>query len=187
VIVWLLCTLALSAAFGRVVVHNLANYRPLSNDEGELMAIGYKLATQGVLGSDMYVGFFGGDQHSFETLPVQDILEAVSFRLLGAGVLQARLVSVLAAMSIVWLVGWLAFRWYGAAAAIVCEILLTLWPSNLTDTSDGLPLLGVARTARYDVLAVAFAWLTIAMLDATLRNPRPVRGFVLGICAGLLR
>ena len=37
---WVIGALAVSAAFGRLALHNLANYRPLSNDEGELMAVG---------------------------------------------------------------------------------------------------------------------------------------------------
>lgn len=177
--------MAISLAFIRLAGHNLANYPPWSNDEGELMAAGYKLATQGVLGSDMYAGFFQEDQHLLETLPLQEILEAISFRLLTPGVAQARLVSLLAAVAIVWLVGWLALRWYGLPVAILSELLLVGWRSNLTGASDGLPLLGVARTARYDVLAVAAAWLALAALDAALRGPTPVRGLLTGALAGL--
>jgi 4-amino-4-deoxy-L-arabinose transferase-like glycosyltransferase len=176
---------SITAAFLRLAGHNLANYGPLSNDEGELMAIGYKLATRGVLGSDMYAGFYGGDQHALETLPLQAVFQAISFRFLGAGVAQARLVSLLSAMVILWVVGWLALRWYGLLAAVVCEVLLVAWRSNLTAASDGLPLLGVARTARYDVLAVAAAWLAIGALDAYLRRPGVLPGLLAGICAGL--
>jgi 4-amino-4-deoxy-L-arabinose transferase-like glycosyltransferase len=181
-VVW---TLLVSAVFGRLALHNLANFRPVSNDEGELIAVGYKLATRGVLGSDMYAGFFGADQHLLYILPVQHLLEALSFKVFGAGIAQARLVSVLAAVSIVWVVGWLAYRWYGLAAGMLSEFLLVGWQSNLTEAWNGLPLLGVARTARYDVLAVAFAWLSIACLDVTLRRPRPVTALAAGICAGL--
>ena len=103
----------------------------------------------------------------------------------GPGVAQARWVSLVAGVSIVWLVGWLAYRWYGLATAVVCELLLVAWPSALTAAAQGLPLFGVARIARYDVLAVAFAWLAIALLDLGLRRPRPVSGFALGMCCGL--
>lgn len=145
----------------------------------------YKLATQGVLGSDLYAGFFGADQHFFITLPLQHVFEAFSFRLFGAGVGQARWVSLVAGVSIVWLVGGLAFRWYGLGAALLCEILLVAWPSNLTAALNGLPVLGVSRTARYDVLAVAAGWLAIAWLDVAVRRPRPSNGIGLGVCCGL--
>jgi 4-amino-4-deoxy-L-arabinose transferase-like glycosyltransferase len=182
---WLLLTLALSAGFARLAAHNLANFRPVSNDEVELMAVGYKLATQGVFGSDMYAGFFGGDQHHFETLPLQHVLDALSFRLFGPGVLQARVVSLLAGISIIWTSGWLAYRWYGPGTAVVCELLAVGWASNLTAASNGLPLLGVARTARYDVLAVAVVGLTIVLLDAMLRQRRVWRGLAVGVGCGL--
>ncbi|HEY3230293.1 MAG TPA: hypothetical protein VGJ87_13810, partial [Roseiflexaceae bacterium] len=134
---------------------------------------------------DLYAGFYGADQHFFITLPLQHGLQAISFHLFGPGVLQARGVSVVAGMSIVWLVGLLAYRWYGLAPAVVCELLLVAWPSNLTAASNGLPLLGVARTARYDVLAVATGWIAIALLDATVHKPRAIRGVVLGACCGI--
>lgn len=178
-------TLLVTGVFGRLALHNLANFRPLSNDEGELIAVGYKLAAHGVLGSDMYAGFFGADQHLLYILPVQHVLEALSFKVFGPGITQARLVSVVAAVSIVWVAGWLTYQWYCLAAAMLCELLLVGWQSNLTDTWNGLPLLGVARTARYDVLAVAFAWLSIACLDVTLRRPRLATALAAGIFGGL--
>jgi 4-amino-4-deoxy-L-arabinose transferase-like glycosyltransferase len=182
---WSSVTLGLSGTFGALAAFNLANYRPVTNDEVELIAVGYKLATQGVLGSDLYVGFFGADRHFFITLPLQHIIDAFGFQLFGAGVTQARGVSVAAGVSIVWLVGWLAYRWYGLAAAVVCELLLVAWPLNLTAASNGLSLLGISRTARYDVLAVAVGWLALVMLDVGLRRPRPSRGLALGTVCGI--
>jgi hypothetical protein len=182
---WLVWTLALSLVFGRIAAFNLGNYRPVTNDEVELMTVGYKLATRGVLGSDLYTGFFGADQHYMITLPLQQLLESISFRLFGPGVAQARWVSLIAGGSILWSVGWLAYRWHGLLAAIVCELLLVAWASNLTGAANGLPLFGVARAARYDVLAVAFAWLAIALLDATRCRARRGGGFTIGVCCGL--
>ena len=65
---WLVWTIALTLVFGRVAVYNLGNYRPVSNDEMELMAVGYKWATRGVLGSDLYAGFYNADQHFLITV-----------------------------------------------------------------------------------------------------------------------
>lgn len=182
---WAAITLVVTSLFAGVAAHNLNNYPPLSNDEGELMAVGYSLATHGVLGSEMYVGFFGGDRHHFESLPVQHVLQALSFRLFGPGVAQARLVSVTAAVVLVWVVGWLAVRWYGLIAGILCELLLVAWRSDLTATTNGIPLLGVARTARYDVLAVTAAWLAVGALDIAIRRRGVITGFLVGACAGV--
>src|SRR5216683_5569814 len=95
-VAWVLLTLAVTLVFGRIGAYNLGNYRPVSNDEMELMAVAYKLASQGVLGSDLYAGFFGADQHFLITLPLQQVFEAASFRLFGTGVAQMRWVSLVA-------------------------------------------------------------------------------------------
>jgi 4-amino-4-deoxy-L-arabinose transferase-like glycosyltransferase len=46
-------------------------------------------------------------------------------------------------------------------------------------------LLGVARIARYDVLAVAFGWLALLALDLALRRPNIPRALLLGIACGV--
>src|SRR6267143_4524711 len=79
---WAVWTLALTLGFGRIAVYNLGNYRPVSNDEMELMAVAYKLATQGVLGSDLYAGFYNADQHFMITLPLEHLFNAASFKVL---------------------------------------------------------------------------------------------------------
>jgi 4-amino-4-deoxy-L-arabinose transferase-like glycosyltransferase len=150
--------------FVRAAAIDLSNFRPVTNDEGELLEVSYTLANQGVLGSPMYAGFFGADSHHLWTLPVQHAVDAAAFKIFGAGIAQARSASVLAALATLWCVGWLALRWYGLAAALLSEVLLTVWRSNLTQGTTGLPLLDVARVARYDVLAVAFGSLALLAL-----------------------
>jgi 4-amino-4-deoxy-L-arabinose transferase-like glycosyltransferase len=184
-VAWVLWTLALTAVFGRIAVYNVGNYRPISNDEMELMAVAYKWATQGVLGSDLYAGFFNADQHFMITLPLEHVFNAVSFKAFGPGVAQMRWVSVVAGVATVWIVSWLAYRWYGLGTAIICGLLLVAWPSNITAAPNGLPLLGVTRAARYDVLAVAFAWLAVALLYALTSHKQWALAIALGIACGL--
>ena len=183
--VWLVSTLGLTIFFGAMAARDLDDVRPVSSDDVEIMAVSYKLATQGVLGSDPQAGFFHAEDHHFLTLPVQHVLQAVTFRAFGAGVPQARWVSVAAAASLIWSVGWLAWRWYGLGAAVLSEFLLVAWPSDLVPGSPGLPLVSVARTARYDVTAVAFIWLSLVLLDGVLRRPGRVRALASGLSAGL--
>jgi hypothetical protein len=152
--------------------HNLANFRPVSNDEGELLEVSYTLATTGALASPMYAGFFNADDHHLWTLPLQHILDAAAFEALGAGIGQARWVSLLAATAAIWTLSWLAMRWYGLIAALLTAALLVFWRSDLTVGVTGLPLLDVARVARYDVLAIAFGWLSIAALDLAVNGKR---------------
>src|SRR5262249_52450874 len=181
--VWLAFTAAATLWFVAAAARDLPNFRPISNDEGELIEVSHVLANYGVLGSNLFAGCFGAESHHLWTLPPQHVLDAVAFRMFGEGIAQARWVSVVAAVAVLWSVGWLARRWFGLAAAVASEVLLIAWRSNLTDGPTGLPLLDVARVARYDVLAVAFAWLAFVALDAM---PRPRLGaFVAGVCAGL--
>jgi hypothetical protein len=182
---WLVWTVGLSLFFAAMAARDLGNFRPVSSDEAEIMAVSYKLATEGVLGSDPQAGFFHAEAHHFLTLPVQHVLQALSFHMLGAGVAQARGVALAGAVSLIWIVGWLGWRWYGLPVAMLGELLLVGWPSNLVPGFPGLPLLTVARTARYDVTAVAFLWLSVALLEATLRRPTRLRALSTGLSAGL--
>src|SRR5712691_11379557 len=109
---WFAWSLGLTAFFVRIAAPNLANFRPVSSDEMSIMAVGYKVATHNVLGSDLYPGFFSAEQHYFFELPGQHILEGLSMRLFGVGVAQARAVSLVGGLSLIWVVGWLALRWY---------------------------------------------------------------------------
>jgi hypothetical protein len=178
-------TVGLSLFFAAMAARDLGNFRPVSSDEGEIMAVSYKLATEGVLGSDPQAGFFHAEAHHFLTLPVQHVLQALSFEVFGVGVAQARGVALAGALSLIWVLGWLAWRWYGLRAAVLGELLLVGWPSNLVPGFPGLPLLTVARTARYDVTAVAFLWVSLALLEATLRRPTRPGALATGVSAGL--
>src|SRR3981081_558421 len=182
---WAAWTLALTLVFGRIAVYNLGNYRPVSNDEMELMAGAYKLATPGVCGSDLYAWFYGADHHFMITLPLEHVFNAASFKVFGAGVAQMRWVAVVAGVALLWIVSWLAYRWYGLGTSILGGLLLVAWPSNLTQAPNGLPWLGVTRAARYDVLAVAFAWLALALLYLLLHHKRWQIALALGISCGL--
>ena len=175
---WLAFALALTVWFVRAAARDLSNFRPVSNDEVELIEVSYTLATQAKLASPMFAGFFDAEDHHLWTLPVQHVLDAIAFKAFGAGVLQARWVSVVAALVTLWCAGWLALRWYGLGAALVAETLLVFWHSNLTAGATGLPLLDVSRVARYDVLAVAFGWLALLAMAYS-------RSLAAGALAGL--
>jgi 4-amino-4-deoxy-L-arabinose transferase-like glycosyltransferase len=182
---WLVCTIGLTAFFGSVLLVNLDNFRPLSSDDSWIMSISYKLATQGVLGSDMYAGFYNADQHWLINPPVHYISQAISFRIGGAGVAQARWVSVASAIVLIWVVGWLAYLWYGLPAALLTEMLLVLWRSDLIASYTDLPLLAVSRSGRSDLSALAWVWVSIIGLDRYLRKPGWLVALILGFAAGL--
>src|SRR5918992_909950 len=110
-VLWLLTTTALSLTFVVVGARNIENFRPVSGDDAWIMSASYKLATQGILGSDLYAGLFNAEQDYFFNLPVHHYFQAAAFRLFGSGVAQARLPSLVSAVLLIWITSWLAYRW----------------------------------------------------------------------------
>ena len=163
-----------------VATFDLANYRPISGDDGWILSASYKLATEGVFGSDMYNGFFQADRYYFIALPGQHIMQALSMRLFGTGVSQARWVSVLSGVVLLWAVSILAYRWYGAAVGALTSLLLLFWQPALVGEGS-VPLVTLSRSLRYDLPAVAWIWLTILFVDLWLRQPTVVRSFFTGL------
>src|SRR5471032_3299118 len=99
----------------------------------------YKLAAHGVFGSDMFAGFFNADSHYFFNMPGHHFVLAGAFKLLGYGVLQARLVSVAYGLATLLLTYVLARRIYGVAVAMLSIALLLFLRLNM-GFDTGLPL-----------------------------------------------
>src|SRR5262245_21261075 len=66
----------------------------ISQDEPWIASGGYKLATAGALGSDLFAGYHGMDQHHLVQMPVYAIFRAAVFRVSGLGVVQMRALSI---------------------------------------------------------------------------------------------
>ena len=177
-------TVALALTFLALAARNIDNFRPVSDDDNWIMSGSYKLATQGVFGSDLYAGLFNGDRRYFFNLPAFHVVQASVFAVAGAGHGQARWPSLAAALVVIGSASWLATRWYGPLAGWLTALLLVMWRSYLADLYPGLPLLGLARSGRYDGFAVALVWLSIAVVDRCLERPRRGTALLAGILAG---
>lgn len=178
----------LTVAFLIVAVPGLGRYPPVSGDDSWVMSASYKLATTGVFGSDLYAGFHGADRNYFIALPIYQLLQALSFVLFGAGIAEARMVTVVSAVVVLWTTTWLALRWYGLAASIVSGLLLVLLRVNLVNLWPGLPLLAAGRSGRYDMTGVALLWLAVVFLDLAIQRGSAGRSWLAlaaGVCAGL--
>ncbi len=162
-----------------VAGRNLANYYPVRADEAWIMSASYKLATQGVFGTDMFAGFYGAERHYFIALPGLHLLQAALFRLAGAGLFQARLPALFSGLLLIWLVGGLARRWYGDGVGLAASGLLLFWRSHLAASDPRLPLLAVSQNGRYDALALV--WLAIFLLDELWRRPGRLTAVALGL------
>ena len=132
-----------------------------------IAAPAYKLATQGIYGSDMFTGFYRSEMRNYDHMPLYPLLLSLSFKMQGLGVWQARLVSVLSGLAAVLLTFCLGRQLYDAtvglaAAAALCVVRLGL--PNFNDVlrlgyqmnQSGIPLLDFARVIRFDVLVPAW-------------------------------
>src|SRR5262245_21755398 len=92
-----------------VSINHLAAFPPVGEDEPWIAAAPFKLAAQGVYGSDLFAGYHGMDRHNFDHMPLYPLFEAGVFKLLGAGTFQMRLLPVslgLVLLLLVAAVGW---------------------------------------------------------------------------------
>ena len=76
---WVLLGLVVSAYLLAELPY-LDRYPLLNYDEGEEMAPAYKLATQGVFGSDLMTGFYRAETRLYYMLPVYMLLMGAVFR-----------------------------------------------------------------------------------------------------------
>lgn len=183
--IWVAWAVLLSLFAVAVVAPELGNYPVVSGNDGWIMSASYKLANDGVFGSDLYAGFYNAEQVYFIALPVHHVLQALAFRIAGVGMFEARVVALLGGLVVLWCVAWLGYRWYGSFVSVIAVLLLLFWRAGLLDAGSGLPWLDTSRWGRYDMTAVAFLWLTIVLLDRQLRRPGIWLATAVGFTAGL--
>lgn len=150
---WLLA-LAILALFLTVNLRHLDTAPQVYEDEPWQASVAYKLATQGVFGSDLFAGFYGMDQRYYGFMPLHPILEAAVFKALGTGLGQARLETVLLTAATLVLTFALGARLFSPAAGALAVAVLTLvrWTGLTYVQLTGIPVVDFARIARYDPL-----------------------------------
>ena len=180
----LLALLGATALFVGVAATDLANYRIVSSDEAWIISVSHQLATDRVLGTQLTGGLFNIDRHYFVNPPGQNLLHLPAFWLFGSGLVQARWMSILSAVALIWIVATLSWRWYGGVVSVITVGMLMFWRSSLISLDVGIPLLSVARSARHDISAVMWMWVAILGVDTMLRRPTRWVGLGTGIaCA----
>jgi 4-amino-4-deoxy-L-arabinose transferase-like glycosyltransferase len=174
--------------FWGLALWNLDRYPPIHFDEATILEPGYQLFYNGVYGAPMYTGFYSQEHLYLEVPPLMSLLQGASTRLLGVGVWQMRYFPVVCGLLTLALTSALATRLAGPAVGVAAAWLLLLWkwtPSDLDFLGSGLPLLDVARIARYDILVPVFG---LSAFLAWLRGrtgTRPWLLFASGLLAGL--
>jgi 4-amino-4-deoxy-L-arabinose transferase-like glycosyltransferase len=156
----------------------------------------YKLATDGTYGNDLLTGFSHAEQRNYEYMPLYPLQVALAFSVLGPGIWQARVVSLLGGLLTILLTYALGRRLAGdrvgliAAAALVLLRLGVPVPGEVNRigielNASGIPLLDLARVVRFDVWVPV--WVLAACLCFFAARPRDSRmGYAAtGFLAGL--
>jgi len=149
---WLLAGLVL-ALFLATGLQRLDAVPQVYEDEPWQASTAYELLTRGTFGSELFAGFFNMDQRYYGFMPLHPFLLAVTFKLIGVGLAQARTETVLLTAITLVLTFLLAVRlfrdaWIGALA--VALLVLVRWTGLTYVQLTGIPLVDFARIARYD-------------------------------------
>jgi 4-amino-4-deoxy-L-arabinose transferase-like glycosyltransferase len=164
----------------------LDRFPAVHQDEPWIAAPAYKLATQGVMGSDLFAGYHGMDQHHLVHMPVYALLEAAIFRVFGTGVVQMRMLSVLFGLALLvtmYLVGCqIGGERMGTLAVVLMVAVRLATPTEVRPI--GILLLDDARINRYDIAVPTFGLAAFWAVHPTLQG-RPSMLVFSGSLAGL--
>jgi len=180
--------LILLVLFWAVSLHNLTIVPRLYEDEAWQASTGWKLAQDGVFGSDVFAGWSGMERHYYGFMPLHPFLLALIYRVAGLGVFQTRFEPVALGMLTLALTYSLAQRVFQRAAIgwlAVLFLLLVRTTGTTVYQLTGILFLDLARLARYDMLVPVLALASVhAYLSARKKN-RGAWYFLSGLLAGL--
>lgn len=149
---------ALIVLYLTVSLAHLAVVPPIHEDEAWQASVGWKLATEGVFGSDMFAGLGRADERYYGFLPVHPALLAATFRIAGLGLFQLRLETVILGAAVLVLTYAVARRLWSPSvgiAAVGFLLFVRLDPvARMTPT--GILFLDAPRIGRYDVAVPVF-------------------------------
>jgi 4-amino-4-deoxy-L-arabinose transferase-like glycosyltransferase len=144
--------------FWAVSLRHLAVVPSVYEDEPWQASTGWKIATEGVFGSDLFAGFYGMEQHYYGFMPLHPFLLAGIFRLGGLGLFQARIETVLLALLALSLTLSLGKRLFYPGVGLLAVIFLLLIRTTGTTPSQisGILYIDIPRISRYDMLVPVF-------------------------------
>lgn len=189
--------LTVSILVGLIILYLLISIRhldtvpPVYEDEPWIASVAWKLSVNGVLGSDLFSGFYGMEQHYYGFMPLNQLLSAPLLRYIGLGLFQIRVVTVLYGLVTLLLTYALGVRLFGVSVGLlaVAFLLLVRTTSSTTYYITGIPFLDFVRIYRYDpgVAVFGLAGLNIYLFARKKRQPilYLLTGFLVGL-AGLM-
>lgn len=157
-------------------------------DEAWQASTGWKLATQGTFGSDLFAGYHEMEQHYFGFLPLYPFALALLFRFADVGLFQARFVGIACGLLTFALTYSLAQRLYRDTRVGLMTIFVLLCARGFVVSAlhpTGILFLDAMRVARYDVLPPVFGLLTLHTYLTAKRTNLERWYFCAGLCAAL--
>jgi 4-amino-4-deoxy-L-arabinose transferase-like glycosyltransferase len=150
--------LCLLLAYWAISLHNLTVVPPVYEDEPWQASTGWKLAEEGVFGSDLFTGFYGMEHHYYGYMPIHPLLLAIVFKLGGLGLFQLRFEPVAMGLLILVLTYSLGRRLFGPAVGLlaVWGLLFVRLTGITTSQLSGILFLDIARIGRYDMVVPVF-------------------------------
>ena len=143
-----------------ISLHHLDTVPMVYEDEPWESSTGWKLANEGVFGSDMFEGWHGMEHHCYAFMPLHPMMLALFFRVLGLGVAQARLEIVLVGLAVLVGTFYLGRRLFGPRVGLLS--LLFLLCVRLTGTNPS----SVSRNLTPTILEALYSnyntWITTA-------------------------
>jgi hypothetical protein len=160
------------AAYAAASLDGLRRVPPVSDDEVWIASSAHKLATEGVFGSDLMKGFFGGERHTYHHMPLYAQALAVVFRGWGTSVGTMRLLPAACGLLVLLMVLALGRRLGGPSLGSVSIALMVLLRVSAVEGQTGIPLLDVARIGRYDIMVPVFGLAALLALPSSDRGGR---------------
>lgn len=148
----------------------LGDYPLLDWPQMGIVAPAHKLANEGVYGNDLFAGYHRSELRNYEYMPAYPLLVALSFKLFGLGVLQARLVSVLCGWLALMLTFQLGRMLFGVRVGLLAATLLATLRLGLVPGTSGVALIDFARVVRYDILVPVFVLASCCCFVWAVRN-----------------
>jgi 4-amino-4-deoxy-L-arabinose transferase-like glycosyltransferase len=186
---WLprLLALLLILYFWEVGLDDLDRFPPIQEDEPWIAAPGYTFWEKGYFGTDLFAGFFGMEEHYYTYPPLFSLMVGAGLHLFGMGLFQARIIPLICmtlTLALTYGLGAVLFSsWHGVIAVGVLVGWRVAQPVSLL--ISGIPLVDLARIARYDVAVPVFGLGALLALIAALRKPSWRRFFAVGVLIGL--
>ncbi len=167
------------AAYAAVSLDGLRLVPPVGDDEAWIASSAHKLAREGVLGSDLMRGFFGGERHTYHHMPLYPVILAAVFRCGGTSVVTMRLLPAFCGLLVLLTVLALGWRLRGPGLGCLAMTLMLLLRVSGGGGRTGIPLLDVARTGRYDIMVPVFGLAALLAFPSS-ENARPARWLGVG-------